>query len=233
MLYEELSLQVPDSTPVMQNTDGLEMIIPIEHEALFKKICSEWEVKTSLELEYADYDRMIIADVNNYIAVYKNGTTKCKGRFEYEDRAFHKNKSASIVPKALYAYFIHGVKPEDFIADNQNIYDYCIGVKAKGDFYFTEHKIVNGFYEQNRLQKMIRYFVSNAGSCLIKSHTDGRNFQVNSGNVKQQLFNTYVEKPWHEHNVNQKYYLKRINDEILNIETGFVDKQQLTFISGF
>ena len=78
----------------------------------------------------------MIGDVNNYIAVFKekevdketyesmkkktphfvyrenNGkyyvkTTKCKGRFEFSDLPLHKNKSALIVPKAIYYFFIH------------------------------------------------------------------------------------------------------------------------------
>jgi hypothetical protein len=32
----------------------------------------EWQLKTKLKLEKAVYDRMIIRDVNNYIAIYED-----------------------------------------------------------------------------------------------------------------------------------------------------------------
>jgi hypothetical protein len=38
-----------------------------------------WQNKTKLKLEKAVYQRMIIRDVNNYIAIYDDGSLKTKG----------------------------------------------------------------------------------------------------------------------------------------------------------
>jgi hypothetical protein len=97
---------------------------------------------------------MVIGDVNNYMAVNQKGKVKCKGRFEWEDlekkkvAMFHKNKSFLIIPKAIHAYFIHGIKPEDFLAQNKNIFDYCGAVKAKGGWHFETRKIIHGIPEK-------------------------------------------------------------------------------------
>ena len=218
MLYEMLATRIPGAQPLMQNTDGLEFLLDEQYEDLFFQICKEWELMTNLQLETVKYDKMIIGDVNNYIAVYDTGDVKCKGRFEYKDLPFHKNKSFLIVPKALYAYFIDGVDPVDFLKANRNIFDYCAGAKLKGDWYFIERRIENGVYEENKLQKLIRYFMSDKGTKLIKCHPDGREMQLESCKIHQTIFNKVVNKPWEEYGVNDAYYLDKIYDEIHKIE---------------
>jgi hypothetical protein len=221
MLYEMLSTRIPGAQPLMQNTDGLEFLIDEEYEELFYKICKEWEDMTMLQLETVEYSKMIIGDVNNYIAIDTAGKTKCKGRFEYDELPLHKNKSMLIVPKALYAYFINGVDPVDFLKDNRDISDYCIGSKLKGDWFFIERKVNSeGYYEENKLQKMLRYYVSKTGVKLIKCHPDGRKTQLNSGPQMQTLFNKMTKKPWEDYGVNEKFYLDKIYEEIKNIEGG-------------
>jgi len=71
MLYEMISTGIPGSIPLMQNTDGLETMIPEQYEQRYLDICARWEKIMSLELEHDQYQRMIIADVNSYIAVEK------------------------------------------------------------------------------------------------------------------------------------------------------------------
>lgn len=143
MLYEMISTRIPGSQPLMQNTDGLEFMIDEQYRPQFEAICKEWEKMTQLELEFVEYERMIIGDVNNYIAIDTSGKTKCKGRFEFEDLPLHKNKSHLIVPKALYNYFVNGIKPEDFLKSNRNIFDYCGGVKLRGDWRFESVYVDN------------------------------------------------------------------------------------------
>jgi hypothetical protein len=43
-----------------------------------------WQNKTKLKLEKAVYQRMIIRDVNNYIAIYDDGSLKTKGAYSYD-----------------------------------------------------------------------------------------------------------------------------------------------------
>lgn len=218
MLYEMLSDGIPGSVPLMQNTDGLEIMIPEGYKEKYLEICSQWETLTQLQLEHDEYQKIILADVNNYIAVFKNGKTKCKGRFEFKDLALHKNKSSLIVSKAIYAYFIDDVVPEVFIQQNRNIFDYCIGVKKKGDWFFMETCFSKGIRTDTILQGVVRYYVSNAGCKIIKVNSaDGRETQTEAGKWMQTVFNEHQELPWSAYDVNDDYYLDKVYKEIEKI----------------
>lgn len=220
-----VSLAIPEAQPLMLNTDGFEMMIPETKVDVYLKVCEIWEKMTQLSLEHDQYSKMIIRDVNNYIAIYKNGKVKCKGAFEWEDLSkkkvamFHKNKSFLIIPKAIYAFFVHGTTPEDFLDQNTDVYDYCGGVKAKGGWHFVERKIVDGELVNNKLQKIVRYYVSNDGCKLVKCHQDGREIQVESGEWLQTTVNKLdASKPFDKYDINKKYYLEEIYKEIEGIQ---------------
>jgi hypothetical protein len=219
MLYEMIAIKIPSAQPLMQNTDGLEFIVDKKDEEMFFQICKEWEDMTQLQLESVEYSKMIIGDVNNYIAVQTDGKTKCKGRFEFNELPLHKNKSMLVVAKAWYEYFVNGVDPKDYIKTNRNIFDYCIGSKIKGNWYFEERGVVNTEYYCKKLQKLVRYFISNNGVKIIKCNPDGREIQLESGPQLQTLFNKSYLAPWEDYNINEKYYLTKMYDEIKKIES--------------
>jgi len=158
------------------------------------------------------------------MAHYTNGKNKCKGAFEWEDpqnhkvSVLHKNKSYLIIPKAVFNYFINNIPPEKYLQENRNIYDYCGGVKSKGDWYFQELKVdENRIFRERRLQKVMRYYISKKGCKIVKRNPDGRQLQIEAGKWMMTEFNTYQEKPWEEYGVNEEYYLKKIYEEIANI----------------
>lgn len=228
MLYEMLAEGIPGAIPLMQNTDGLEMMIPAEYKDKYMEICARWEQMTSLQLEHDEYQKLILADVNNYIAIYKNGKTKCKGRFEWEElekkkvASMHKNKSFLVIPKAIYEYFVNGVKPEDYLERNKNIFDYCAGAKAKGDWRFVAASIEEGQPVQKQLQKLVRYYISRKGAKLIKRHSkDGREIQLESGRWLQNVVNDMTQrtdKCFDDLKIDKEYYLQAIYKEIHNID---------------
>ena len=219
MLYEMICEEIPGAIPLMQNTDGLETMIPREYVDKYMEICARWEKITNLQLEHDTYSKIVLGDVNNYIAVTEDGKSKCKGRFEYDNLALHKNKSFLIIPKALHAYFVEGIEPEQFMEENQNIFDYCGGVKIKGDWKFIEHSIVNGEFHKNNLQHTIRYYISNGGSKIIKTNLlDGREIQIESGSWMQTVFIDYEEKKFSDYNINLKFYLEKVKKEIEGLE---------------
>lgn len=228
MLYEMVMKAIPSAKPIMQNTDGLEFLIQKKYQDKFNEICKQWESMTSLQLEVDSYKKMIIRDVNNYIAIYSDPKKepKCKGAFEWKDLALHKNKSFLVVSKALYEYFVNGVKPEDYLKTNENIFDYCAGVKIRGEWYFVQRYVKDGEFKDDKLQKLVRYYIADKGVKLIKCHPDGREIQLESGIWVQQVFNRFVEKPFDEYGINKRYYLEQIYQEIENIQG--VETHQLT-----
>ena len=224
-LAEMLSFAIPEGKPLMLNTDGLEMMIPTSRVDDYMKVCAEWEKLTQLALEHDQYSKMIIRDVNNYMAVSPKGKVKCKGAFEWEDLSnkkvatFHKNKSFLIIPKAIHAFFVHGIKPEDFLDQNTNIFDYCGAVKAKAGWHFVDRRIVSGQLVNNHLQKIIRYYISNGGGKLVKCHQDGREIQVESGEWLQTTVNKIdTSKAYDKYDINKKYYLEEIYKQIEGIQ---------------
>lgn len=227
MLYEMLAEGIPNAVPLMQNTDGLEMMIPEEYKEKYLAICAEWEKITNLQLEHDEYTKIILADVNNYIAVNKAGKYKCKGRFEFEDLALHKNKSFLIIPKAVFNYFVNDIPPERFLLENRNILDYCAGVKIKGDWLFEQTCLRNKAIEKTILQKTIRYYISESGCKIMKVHrTDGREIQLESGKWMQVDMSLFTKKSWEEYKVDESYYLQKIYGEIHKISPP--PKQQLS-----
>lgn len=218
MLYEMLAEGIPNCTPLMQNTDGLEMMIPREYKEKYLEICAEWEKITNLQLEHDEYKKLILADVNNYIAINTQGKTKCKGRFDFENLALHKNKSFLIIPKAIYNYFVNDIPPEKYLADNRDIFDYCGGVKIKGEWKFVQLCVINREVITTTLQQTLRYYISEKGCKIVKQNkTDGRQIQLESGKWMQQLFINYEELVWNDYNVDDRYYLEAIIKEIENI----------------
>ena len=135
-------------------------------EQLFS-ICKRWENLTGLELESVMYSKMIIKDVNNYIAVKTDGGVKRKGAaFIYKvvpgELELHKNFSMLIVPKALEAYFVNNIPVEEFIRNHTELYDFFKRTKInKTDTLFARTLDVKGnISEQKEVQRVTRYFVS-------------------------------------------------------------------------
>ena len=229
MLYEMIMEAIPEAIPLLQNTDGVETIIPRSKVDLYNEVCKKWEEITNLNLEHDSYKKLILADVNNYIGIDDHGKAKCKGRFEFNNLALHKNKSKLIIPKAIYAYFVDGTLPEHTLKHNRNILDYCIGGKSKGNWQQVARSIKDKEGYEENLQKINRYYISNKGVKIIKvNKTDKREIQLESGRWMQTIFNDIKEKEWKDYDINQKYYLDAIEKEIDNI-MGINTNQLLLF----
>lgn len=151
------------------NTDGLECLFDKSLESKYYEICKNWEKQVGNDiggqLEYCDYKLFVQSSVNDYLAIKLDNSIKTKGDF-MTDFELHKNKSARVIPLALNEYYINGTKPEDFINNHQNIFDFCCGNKSIG-----QNKLY-AFNKQEQtdiqLQKINRYYISNSGINLIK-----------------------------------------------------------------
>ncbi len=256
MLHEMIMENIPDATALMQNTDGVEVKIPRNMVDKYMEICEKWEKITNLNLEHDKYQRLIIGDVNNYIGVnyYKEvdlstwrkiresnphymfkvkdgkflySPIKIKGRFNFHELALHKNKSKLIIKKAIFHYFVHDILPEDYLDDNKNILDYCIGGKSKGNWKQVAKKIKDGQLVTDNLQKINRYYISTSGVKIVKvNNQDDREIQLESGKWLQTTFNKIQIKPkWEDYNIDKSYYMRGIESEINNILN--VNKNQL------
>ena len=227
MLYEMIMEAIPNATPLLQNTDGIETIIPKEYKQTYMDVCEKWEKITNFNLEHDQYKKLVLADVNNYIAINLDNKAKCKGRFEFKNLALHKNKSKLVIPKAIYQYFVNDVLPEDYIKTNKNILDYCIGSKTNSGWQVVADSLEDGILKNENLQKINRYYISDSGVKLVKRNkNDGREIQLEAGKWIQTVFNKIEDKDWEGYKINQKYYLQAIEKEINNILN--VNRHQLS-----
>ena len=255
MLYESIMENIPNVISIMQNTDGIEIKIPRSEQDKYLELCKQWEDLTNLKLEHTTYSKVIVGDVNNYIAIsdyqevdinkwrqvkesnphylfkvagakFMYAPIKLVGRFNFHNLALHKNKSKLVVAKGVYEYFINNVLPEDYLDMNTNILDYCIAQKSRGDWVQTKRKVINGKVTDIELQKTNRYYISEKGDKIVKVNKfDGREIQLESGRWKQMLFNKIKINKWNEYYIDKNYYLQCIESEINNI---IISKNQMT-----
>jgi hypothetical protein len=230
MLLEMICEGIPEAQPLLLNTDGLEVRIPRQKEAKYLEICKEWEKRTLLELEHDKYAKIVAYDCNNYISLYENGKSKCKGRFEYEahdkydTNVLHKNKSFLVVAKGIYEYFINGVAPEHYVKNHRSIYDFCGYARAKGKWKFYQISSTQEGIIEKPIQKTLRYFMSTTGSKVVKREQEtNREIQVVAGRYHLVEFNRFQEKKWEDYNIDYQFYIKEIQKEIQ-----FIEKPQLT-----
>ena len=275
-LMEELCESIPGARPVMVNTDGGEIIFPKQYESLYNEICMKWEKMTNLVLEYEHYEKLIIWDVNNYIGVFKpyelteekakkmfkdtypkplikkiddkffHYPIKLKGRFEI-DKDLHKNKSFRIKAIAIYNYLVHDVEPIKTLKACRNIYDFCAGIRAKGDWKIKQTCVEDGDIYNHNTQKTVRYFVSNRGCKLIKElktvieedyevlDQQGRvtktylkgdivtkHIKVEASNVLEQVaIKIDPDKKFEDYNIDYNFYLRIINKELEAVSPRF------------
>jgi len=250
MLYEQIMERIPGAISLLHNTDGVETIIPKKYYDEYMLICKEWEETTNLLLEHDQYQKLVLGDVNNYIGVnnfkevditkwreikqsdphyifkvendkFSYAAVKLKGRFDFHNLQLHKNKSKLVIPKAIHQYFVHNVFPEEYLEQNKNILDYCIGFKSNGDWKCVARSIKQGAFVQEDLQRTNRYYISKSGVKIIKLNTvDKREIQLEAGKWIQAIFNKMKMEPkWDSYNIDKGYYLQAIENEINGILT--------------
>lgn len=223
MLCEWLNTKINDLTMLQVNTDGITVKIKRTDLDLYYDICKKWEKNVNLTLEYIEYSKMIIRDVNNYIAVSTKGKVKYKGAFEI-DKDYHKDNSFKIIPIALSEYFVKGIPVEETIKNHTNIYDFCGRQKFKGGDYGTISTIVGNKIVVEKQQKNVRYFISNKGSSFVKNYQKGTTEVINKGYLVT-IFNTFEKQELENYNINYSFYIKECNKELDNI----LDKQLTLF----
>lgn len=231
MLAEQLSAL---GRLLMVNTDGIEIRVPRAKLDEFNALCEQWELLTGLELEYTDYSKLVIKDVNNYIAIKTDGSAKRKGMFElYEDiigedgqaHFFNKAPNATIIPKALFEYYANDVSIYDTVMKENDIYEFLFGIKKDKRFeYWLIKSHPSGVIDiEKRDDRVLRYFISKEGSNIFKFWKDERknNIQgVNRGDLislAMTIRNSDIERIKKrkgeteqiiQFDVNKEYYIK-------------------------
>lgn len=230
MLAEKLS-KIKNLNIIQVNTDGITVILDRKDVDEYYSICKDWENLTRLNLEYANYKKMVISDVNNYLSIYENGKYKCKGKYEFENIPLHKNKSFSIIPRAVFEYFANNVPIETTVYSSNNIFEFCAGVRSKktelsGASWFELWSLKDDNLHREKLSKTIRYYISKGGKTLMKCYESGNYEHVEapleSGKTKKhfkcQVFNKSWKDEMKNYNIDYSYYIYKINKMIHDVE---------------
>lgn len=172
MLIEEL-IKIPNLYIIQANTDGITYYIHESYQYMADEVCKKWEALTNLVLERADYSKMFIRDVNNYIAVGVDGKRKLKGAYWTPDPknyhksiatsqppAWHKNFSNVASVRAAVANMIDGVGIEEYLKTKCDMFDFCCAVKVG--------RKDNLMWGNTEVQRNTRYFIATEGSYLKK-----------------------------------------------------------------
>ena len=171
MLAERLA-QFIDGQILQINTDGITVRMKKEDIDGYFRICDNWEKETKLNLEFAEYSKMVIRDVNNYLAVDVKGKVKYKGAFEVDkfvgsEPAYHKDNSFRIIPLAISEYFVNNIPIEQTIKNHTNIYDFCGRQKFTKESYGQIHYLNVDKLISEKQQKNVRYYISNKGATFV------------------------------------------------------------------
>lgn len=199
---------------INSNTDGIFFKIKKSLIPELKRRVGEWEQRTKLEMEYAEYSKFISKDVNNYLAVKVNGSIHAKGAYvkDLNDLDY----DLPIVNAALRNYMIFGTPVEITINSCTEFRKFQKIVKLSNKYRWVEHENGQGCTKFDN--KAYRVFASldNTDGRLLKC--DGVRNPAKFGNTPDKCFicNDDIRNIPIPSKLDRKYYIdlatKRLND---------------------
>jgi hypothetical protein len=145
------------------NTDGLTVRVPRTHKVLVDLARMAWQERTGLNLEEAVYKAMMVRDVNNYIGVFENGSTKRKGAYEY-NMGWHQNAGGLVIAKVAEKVLVEGAPIRQTVEQWPDIMDFMLRTKVPR----SSHLGLERDGVTVRLQNTTRYYIAKGGGRLFK-----------------------------------------------------------------
>jgi hypothetical protein len=164
-LLAEKLLTIDGLSLVQVNTDGVTVLCPRNMMDKYNAICEAWQEQVGLQLEYAHYSKMIIRDVNNYLAFYTDGKVKRKGAYQYEGLGWHQNQGGLVIPMAAEAAMLKGVSVRDFVQNHNNHWDFLLRTKVPRS---SKLMLVMEDGTEIQQQNICRYYACKTGGKLVK-----------------------------------------------------------------
>lgn len=217
------------------NTDGTCIMIRRKLIPEFCKIAKDIEKEFKITWEFTFNKKMVFSNTNSYISVieekfmldddlnfinHETGLNEIKRKgavFRYgSDIPLGDSVNEQVIPRALEAYFVNGISPEEFISNplkyNISIFDYCCSKKVNKSF--------NVYYGDDIIQNINRYYFSKKGLYLMKlkkKSTGNKNHMHKGYSVK--LLNIYnPETSFEEYDINYSYYIAKVKRLISEME---------------
>ncbi len=186
-LANHLVSECPTLKIVQLNTDGIMVSLDNCDLKTYDYICQEWQDRTGFELEEDCIAEIVQKDVNNYVEIAIDGSTKIKGgqlvRGIAPAGAFNISNNATIVAQALVDYFAKGTPVSDTINGCDDILSFQLIAKASSKYTAAYH-IVDG--EKIPVQKCNRVYATadSRYGTLVKTHS-GKGNDVKIGGLPE------------------------------------------------
>lgn len=198
-LIEDLSSN-NDYQLVQTNTDAVIYKIPKTELDNFKEIVSTWEKRTYLNMEYDYITYMAQRDVNNYVAVFDNGTIERKGGAVKKAKLL--DNDLPIVADAVVEYFVNGVDPTDYIMKENDMSRFMKTYKLSSKY---SHAIYN---DEVLTDKVYRVFASRSrkDGIVYKCKEGGKpekfascpeHCKIVNGNIQDMKVPNWLAKQWY------------------------------------
>jgi hypothetical protein len=158
-LAEMTVLHVPGAVLIQVNTDGMTVRLPRSSVPMLNQVRAHWETNTRLDLESVEYAKMLVRDVNNYIAIDVKGKVKRKNAYLTAPE-WHQDHSSLVIPKAVDAFVMKGTPVAQFIYDHTDPFDFMRHIKVP-----RSSRLLWG---DDPVQGTSRYFIALAGRPLVK-----------------------------------------------------------------
>jgi hypothetical protein len=162
-LLAEGLMHIPGLRIIQVNTDGLTVRVPRIHKMLVDLARAAWQSRTGLNLEEAVYKAMMVRDVNNYIGVFMDGSTKRKGAYEW-DMEWHQNAGGLVIAKVAEKVLVEGAPIRKTLEQWPDIMDFMLRTKVPRSSHLGLER--DGVTTQ--LQNITRYYVAEGGGQLVK-----------------------------------------------------------------
>ncbi len=182
-LLAEGLMHIPGLRLIQVNTDGLTVRVPRANKMLVDLARAAWQTRTGLNLEEAVYKAMMIRDVNSYIGVFEDGSTKRKGAYEYKV-GWHQNAGGLVVPKVAEKVLVDGAPIRETVEQWPEIMDFMLRTKVPR----SSHLAIEWDGQQpQKIQNITRYYIAEGGGRLfkymppLKGKTEWRKIGVESG----------------------------------------------------
>jgi hypothetical protein len=163
-LLAEGLMTIPGLRLIQVNTDGLTVLVPRSHKIMVDLARMAWQERTGLNLEEAIYKAMMIRDVNNYIGVFEDGSTKRKGAYEYK-MGWHQNAGGLVVAKVAEKVLVEGAPIRQTVQQWPEIMDFMLRTKVPRSSYLA---IEWDGQPPQQLQNITRYYIAEGGGRLFK-----------------------------------------------------------------
>lgn len=204
------------------NTDGITTKVPKSQKHIYDAICNGWMKYIGFDLEFVNYKKAIIRDVNNYLVFYddpkKGPQVKMKGDFDTERwQDLGKAFDMPIIPIAVRNFFENGIPVDQTINGHKDILDFCMSQNADASFSFEVDRRVNGRTVTEVLQKTNRYLIGThtdpETGAFYKTRNNTRSSVASTGGQVVRIMND-VRKGLDDVPVNRPWYIRQAQEQI-------------------